>query len=182
MDAAAFTQQKEEFDACVELTKQFRRLEITPIVDDDYPEVRHCYEGALRAFLRACVANGRALGDARGLTFTALRVANVSRCTTWHGKLPALAWSLSEWAVATTGELGEACNVIKKLNREREGLRGNGTVTQDELRVQLAKEIADTAIYLDLLASAAGVNLGDAIIAKFNEVSERNSFAIRLAQ
>jgi len=53
--------QKAEFDACDELAKQMRRINLTPIVDDDYPEVRHGYEAALRAFLTACSANGRTL-------------------------------------------------------------------------------------------------------------------------
>lgn len=51
--------QKEEFDACADLSKQYCRITFTPIVDDDYPAVRHDYEAALNAFLAACKANGR---------------------------------------------------------------------------------------------------------------------------
>jgi NTP pyrophosphatase (non-canonical NTP hydrolase) len=75
---------------------------------------------------------------------------------------------------------GEACNLIKKLNRARDGLTGNGAVGVDELRAKLAAELADTAIYLDLLAQAAGVDLSDAIASKFNAVSERNGFPERV--
>lgn len=53
--------QGDEFDACNELSKAYIGITSTPIVDDDYPAVRHAYESALRAFLRACQANGRAL-------------------------------------------------------------------------------------------------------------------------
>lgn len=50
--------QTAEFDACAELAKQYRRITMTPVVDDDYPEVRHDYEVALAIFLRACTRNG----------------------------------------------------------------------------------------------------------------------------
>lgn len=48
-----------EFDACSRLAKEYRRIQMTPPVDDDYPEVRHDYERAVIAFLRACRDNGR---------------------------------------------------------------------------------------------------------------------------
>lgn len=54
-----FALQNKEFDAVVELAKQMRRIELTPIVDDDYPEVRHCYESAVRSLIAAFKANGR---------------------------------------------------------------------------------------------------------------------------
>lgn len=81
-------------------------------------------------------------------------------------------WTLSDWMTATTGELGEAANIIKKLNRIRDGIPGNDK-TEDELRAQLADEIADTYTYLDLLAQAAGIDLQEAVIRKFIQVSER---------
>jgi len=39
--------QHAEFDAVARLAEQYRRITMTPVVDDDYPEVRHTYEGAL---------------------------------------------------------------------------------------------------------------------------------------
>lgn len=48
-----------EFDAADKLAEQLRRHNMTPVVDDDYPEVRHNYESALAAFLEAMKANGR---------------------------------------------------------------------------------------------------------------------------
>lgn len=53
--------QRVEFDHAAELAEQYRRITMTPIVDDDYPEVRSRYEGAVYNFLRACVDNGRTL-------------------------------------------------------------------------------------------------------------------------
>ncbi len=112
------------------------------------------------------------------LSFADLRAANVARCAKWHpGGISD--WSLSDWMTATCGELGEAANVVKKLNRCRDGLPGNNK-TEDELRSMLGDELADTAIYLDLLAAAAGVDLAASIIAKFNAVSVRNGFPDRL--
>ena len=81
-------------------------------------------------------------------------------------------WSLSDWMTATMGELGEAANVLKKLNRVRDGIPGNRE-SPDELRAAFADELADTFIYLDLLAQAAGVSLEEAVMAKFDKTSRK---------
>ena len=49
--------QNAEFDALRALNRQFERLCMTPVVDDDYPEVRHDFEGALYRFFAAAKAN-----------------------------------------------------------------------------------------------------------------------------
>lgn len=51
--------QRAEFDALTELVEQRRRLSMTMVVDDDYPEVRHQFEGALKNYIDAMKANGR---------------------------------------------------------------------------------------------------------------------------
>lgn len=89
------------------------------------------------------------------------------------------AWSLSDWMTATVGELGEAANIIKKLNRERDGINGN-TVRGEVLRAQLRREIADTFIYLDLMAQAAGFSLADAVADTFDGKSEQIGYRHRL--
>lgn len=61
-DSPKFKAQSAEFDAMQALAEQWRRLTLTPIVDDDYPEVRHDYERALGLFLLACKGNGRTMG------------------------------------------------------------------------------------------------------------------------
>ena len=105
---------------------------------------------------------------------------NESRCHRWHDGKP---WSLSDWATAVAGELGEACNLIKKLNRLRDGVAGNEGRELDQvfLRLCLAEELADTFTYLDLLATAAGVDLAKAVAMKFNAVSAKNGFPERIA-
>lgn len=113
-----------------------------------------------------------------GLTFAELRAANLSRCGRWHPR-GLSEWSLSDWFTATMGELGEAANVAKKLNRERDGIAGN-TVSEGQLRADLADEIADVAIYLDILAASEGIDLAAAVMAKFNRTSEKVGFPERL--
>lgn len=109
------------------------------------------------------------------LTFAALRKANTLRLPTFRNAKGELShnpndghhdeWTLNDWCTAVTGELGEAANILKKVRR--------GDMTLDEARPALSKEIADVQIYLDLLAKAAGIDLGEATINKFNEVSLR---------
>lgn len=82
------------------------------------------------------------------LSFAALRAANLERCRHgFHHEIDS--WSLSDWAVAVGGEVGEALNVVKKLNRERDGIVGN-TRSAAELLGDLQDELADVVIYLDL--------------------------------
>ena len=71
-------------------------------------------------------------------------------------------WSPTDWACAFAGEVGEACNLIKKRRR------GEDIPTQD-----IAYEIADAIIYADLLAARLGISLEDAVREKFNIVSDR---------
>ena len=81
-------------------------------------------------------------------------------------------WSLSDWFTACMGELGEAANIAKKLNRIRDGIPGN-TETQTELRIKLKDELADMYIYFDLLCQSEGIDIEDAIIDKFNRTSAK---------
>lgn len=103
---------------------------------------------------------------------------NLQRCLRWHPQ-GINSWSLADWAVAMAGEAGELCNVVKKLNRVRDGLPGN-TATPLELRKELIKEIADVYLYLDLLAQSEDIDLFQAVKSKFNEVSIKHGFPERL--
>ena len=98
---------------------------------------------------------------------------NALRCMAPKGfNHPLSGWSLSDWMTATMGELGEAANVLKKLNRVRDGIKGNDK-SEGELRKEFADELADTFIYLDLLAQAAGIDLAGAVRAKFDQTSRK---------
>jgi NTP pyrophosphatase (non-canonical NTP hydrolase) len=103
---------------------------------------------------------------------------NLTRCLRWHPQ-GLNSWSLSDWAVALAGEAGELCNVVKKLNRERDGLVGNKE-TPGALLASLQAEAADVYLYLDLFAQAAGFDLAESVRIKFNAVSMRNGFPERL--
>lgn len=97
---------------------------------------------------------------------------NRARCECPSGFNHSLnSWSLSDWATAFVGEAGELCNVIKKLNRVRDGIPGNKE-SEEELRNNLRDEIADTYTYLDLLSQAAGIDISLAVWDKFKRKSD----------
>jgi NTP pyrophosphatase (non-canonical NTP hydrolase) len=104
---------------------------------------------------------------------------NRERCESPTGFNHALSsWSLSDWFTAVLGELGEAANVAKKLNRVRDGIPGNRE-SADDLRAKLARELADTFIYIDLLAQSAGIDLSVTVPEVFNAKSEQIGSPIR---
>ncbi len=118
------------------------------------------------------------------LTFWALRSVNATRCKRWH-PTGSLEWSVSDWAVAMAGEAGEVCNAVKKLNRIRDGLAnindpGRSLTETGQAVAAIGDEIADTLIYLDLLALRLGIDLATVTRAKFNATSERYGFPERL--
>lgn len=107
---------------------------------------------------------------------------NRARCEGSDGfNHPLDGWSLSDWFTATLGELGEAANIAKKLNRVRDGIPGNSE-TPEELQEKLGDELADTFIYLDLLAQRAGISLQGAVIRKFNATSRKLGGPIKLCE
>lgn len=114
------------------------------------------------------------------LTFDQLRAANLARLPLFknslgepaHSKPDGSDWSLGEWSNAVLGELGEAANIIKKIQR--------GDVSLIGAQLSLAKELADVQTYLDILAYQAGIDLGEATRAKWNEVSIRVGCDLRL--
>lgn len=107
------------------------------------------------------------------MKFSDFSKTNRARCEHPQGFHHALnSWSLSDWLTATMGELGEAANIAKKLNRVRDGIPGN-TVTEEELRAAFREEIADVFIYLDLLAQSQGIDLASAVREKFNKTSRK---------
>ena len=118
------------------------------------------------------------------MEFGTLREANVARLPTFknaRGEVVHNAdgsdWTLSQWLCAVLGELGELANIVKKFER---GDFSNGLEElvdyKDEtitLREMMAKEFADVVTYLDIGAFRAGVDLGQAVVEKFNEISAR---------
>lgn len=106
------------------------------------------------------------------VSFDDLRRADVARQQEWDpGALIDLSYRGNELA----GEVGEACNVIKKLERERLGIKGSRTTV-----VELMKELADVVICCDLIAAHLKQCLGSAVVDKFNDTSVKIGLKTRL--
>lgn len=106
------------------------------------------------------------------LTFAALRAANSARQDEWcPDQKPDLSFRGNEMA----GEVGEACNIIKKLERERQGWNGSRATVAD-----LADELADVVICADLVAESQGIDLGAAVACKFDLTSVKRGLSVRL--
>lgn len=80
-----------------------------------------------------------------------------------------LNWTLAQWTNALAGEVGEACNWVKKMDR---GDKVNPR--------EIGKELADVVIYAHLAAKSLGLRLEDLVVQKFNEVSDRVKSTIKL--
>lgn len=108
-----------------------------------------------------------------GLTFNTLRRGNIQRLPLFkdaqgrraHSKADGSDWSPASWLQAVLGELGEYANLRKKVER--------GDFTIDHARDDLARELADVVIYLDILAYQLKIDLGEAVMSKWNETSEK---------
>ena len=115
------------------------------------------------------------------MTFSEFQAINAERSIQWHGEetQPLAERSIGEWALAMAGECGETCNVVKKINRVRNGIPGN-TETESELYDNLKGELADTVTYAFLLAEAAGFDLGEVCVVKFNHISLKQGLPQRI--
>ena len=101
-----------------------------------------------------------------------LRDANVARQAEWD---PDNRITLEYRGNEMAGEVGEACNVIKKLARERMGIPGSRASIYN-----LAEELADVVICADLIAMHIGIDLGDAVKEKFNKTSAKIGLRTRI--
>lgn len=83
------------------------------------------------------------------MNYTTLRAANAARQKEWDagGEANNADWRMNELA----GEVGEVCNVLKKINRERVGVPGSRATVAD-----LAEELADVVICIDLYMMTTG--------------------------
>lgn len=106
-------------------------------------------------------------------TYQTLHAANCARDAEWNTGSEKL--SLAFRGNELAGETGEACNVIKKLERERIGIRGSRDTV-----AHLAEELADVVICAYLTAMEAGIDLDVAVVRKFNATSEKYNLETRL--
>lgn len=97
--------------------------------------------------------------------YKTLREANIVRQDEWDSDSKTdSSYAGNELA----GEVGEACNIIKKLERERLGMRGSRARLED-----LAEELADVIICTDLIAIRYNINLDEAVRNKFNKTTDK---------
>lgn len=101
-----------------------------------------------------------------------LRTANKLRQAEWD---PSDKITIEFRGNELAGETGEACNVIKKVARERMGLRGSRATLEE-----LASELADVIICVDLIAMQVGIDMEKAVANKFNATSEKYGLSTRM--
>lgn len=97
------------------------------------------------------------------------REANIKRCSDSFGHT-VKEWDIGRWALAIAGETGELCNLVKKR------IRGD-----DISDAEIADEVADIFIYLDLFAARMDLDLSSAVVSKFNRVSDRVGSLVKLS-
>jgi len=100
-----------------------------------------------------------------GLTFNTLRSANRNRQKEWPGNDQA---DPAFRALEVAGEAGELCEAMKKWLRAERGIKGSTATKED-----IAREMGDLLVALDLLADAMGIDLGVAARRKFNKTSKK---------
>jgi NTP pyrophosphatase (non-canonical NTP hydrolase) len=108
------------------------------------------------------------------MIYHTLRSANVARNAEWPG---ANRIDGSFRGNELAGETGEACNIIKKLERERLDIPGS-RVSLD----RLAEELADVMICVDLVGMHYGIDLRSAIARKFNATSAERGLDTALSE
>ena len=115
------------------------------------------------------------------LSFEKLKIVSLQCALRWHPDGLA-EWSVNDWLCAMGGEAGEALNEGKKHRRILSGMQQAGDVPAGlkEAEARIMEELADVVIYADLVATRLGASLSDAIVAKFNAISEREGFPERL--
>ena len=114
------------------------------------------------------------------LNLQTFRTTNVDRAI--HGFNCYNNQPLTYWTTALAGEVGELCNMIKKLQRvEKGGIDGGNSYKAIDIdKKMLQEEIGGIAIYLDLLASLLDIELEEAIRTTFNKKSEELHFSQRI--
>lgn len=85
---------------------------------------------------------------------------------------PIVAWSGSDWMVALVGEVGEAANILKKMNRIRDGIKNKKAEDLPELLEKFRGEMGDALAYMVLIAAKYEFDLLAAARDKYLAVSK----------
>ncbi len=102
------------------------------------------------------------------LAFSELKSANQLRCERdFNERLDDTStYTPADWVLSVVEETGEIAGAIL-------GATGKKRSKKHLTMADVGNEIADAVIYLDLLATRLGMNLGDLVVAKFNATSAR---------
>lgn len=112
------------------------------------------------------------------LCFSTLREANIARQAEWPG---AENVDLAFRGLEVAGEAGELANKVKKMVRLLRGISGTSEA-RDDLLEAIAKEAADVVISVDLLCEDLGIDLGWAVVGKFDETSAKHGLKTLLGE
>lgn len=112
------------------------------------------------------------------LSFETLRRTNLLRVNDFfHPRRGLQEWTSLEWAACTAGEVGEMVNKIKKVRR-----RGRRARPSSEEALEIAKEIGDSMLYLDLTAASLNIHTDAATIIAFNDRSRELGCTVLLPE
>ena len=106
------------------------------------------------------------------MDFKQLSRASAARQAEWPGAQYA---SIAFRALEIAGEAGELAEAVKKYLRAERGIKGATATITD-----IADEMADVIIAIDLLAADLGIPLGEAVQSKFNKTSDKYGLKTRL--
>ena len=106
-----------------------------------------------------------------------LRYANIMRCREWMGEPPHRK-NLAFHGLELGGEVGEAQNVMKKLDRWVQDIPGK--INPSTGVPMLAEELADIIVCVDIIAAIYDINLEESVTDKFNKTSDKHNFATHL--
>lgn len=108
------------------------------------------------------------------ISFNNLRVANQTRQQEWPGNDQI---DIAFRAIEVAGEAGEVAEAVKKYLRAQRGIKGSTASIQD-----IADEVGDLIIALDLLADDLGISISKSVAGKFNKTSEKYGLSTRLLE
>jgi NTP pyrophosphatase (non-canonical NTP hydrolase) len=146
--------QKAEFDAVFELVKAYNSL--PQVVDDDYPEMRHYYEGAMRTLIDKLRDNGRI--SVQGALNQLARECHEANQKWWHDPETGarLDRNKGELLMLIVSEVSEC------MEGERKDLMDNHLPNRKMAEV----ELADILIRVFDYAGAFGYDLDGAVVEK----------------
>lgn len=105
-----------------------------------------------------------------------LRRANVARQAEWPGREHV---DLAFRGLEMAGEAGELANKLKKLVRLQRGIHGTNE-ERAKLMQEIADEMADVVICVDLIGMEIGIDSAEAVRSKFNATSAKHGLKTRL--